>query len=195
MNNQIKKALQFAFDKHIDQERNNGLPYIGHPLVVLWRLAAWGINDTSIWQTAILHDTVEDTDTTQEELVREFGEQVASWVGDLTFRSKRSDENPWDYQKAKSAHLADFVHKPVEVLVVKLSDRICNVEDFLTSSSPDYANKYLTKASGLFDAFADRKEDIDERFGKKVFALIQDDYQRVKLSTSGRSRCLHAIPE
>ena len=68
------KACNFAAIKHRSQRRKNGdIPYINHPLEVAYILSAAGVEDVATLCAAVLHDTVEDTETTHEELLKEFG--------------------------------------------------------------------------------------------------------------------------
>ena len=72
---QFVKACSFAAHKHHNQRRKSGdIPYINHPLEVAQILAAAGVEDVATLCAAVLHDTVEDTETTRAELVEEFGE-------------------------------------------------------------------------------------------------------------------------
>lgn len=75
------KALKFASLKHTSQRRKAGdIPYINHPIEVAEFLGQAGISDYEVLSAAILHDTVEDTDTTPEELEHEFGKKVRDIV-------------------------------------------------------------------------------------------------------------------
>ena len=79
----ILKALRFAAEKHNDQRRRDSKssPYINHPIQVaetLWRVG--GVRDEALLVAAILHDTIEDTDATPEEIQREFGKDVLELV-------------------------------------------------------------------------------------------------------------------
>src|SRR6185369_12636958 len=76
-------ALAFAAHKHRDQRRKDAVasPYINHPIALANVLAnEGGVEDEQVLIAAILHDTIEDTETTAQELVREFGEEIASVV-------------------------------------------------------------------------------------------------------------------
>lgn len=75
------RALSFAAFKHSSQRRKNGdIPYINHPLEVVKILGDAGMTDFDVLSAAVLHDTVEDTDTTVEELQKEFGNNIANIV-------------------------------------------------------------------------------------------------------------------
>lgn len=178
----IQRAAGFATFHHYNQFRKGtGIPFIIHPLEVLKRVAGWGITNVvhpEVWQLALLHDTVEDTDATLEDIKREFGERVADWVRHMTFRDKLPNEDSQAYQAEKSAHLACFAQKPPEVLVVKVADRICNVYDFLAEGT-GYAVKYHQRASGLWEALRSQEEAVIATFGGGVWHRIEMD--RIRL--------------
>src|SRR5688572_32844604 len=79
-------AMKFAADKHRDQRRKDPVasPYINHPIVVAEVLARAGVADIVALQAAILHDTLEDTDTTPEEIEHNFGREVLDIVLEMT---------------------------------------------------------------------------------------------------------------
>ena len=119
-------AVDFACIKHRDQRRKNkfAAPYINHPVGVaqiLW--AEGGVRDIDVLQAAILHDTVEDTDTTHEELVKEFGQKVADIVKDVT------DDKSMPKDKRKRHQVEHAKHISQEAKVVKLADKLYNLRD------------------------------------------------------------------
>lgn len=75
----INKAYNYAKDKHKDQERVSGEKYIIHPMNVAYILAELELDDSTI-AAALLHDVVEDTEITHEDIVNEFGEEIAEMV-------------------------------------------------------------------------------------------------------------------
>ena len=79
----IMKAYNYALEKHGDQKRNSGEPYIIHPLQVAYTLAEMGLDEPTL-AAALLHDVVEDTDTTNEDIIKEFGQEVAEMVAGVT---------------------------------------------------------------------------------------------------------------
>ena len=79
----ITRAYNYAKSKHGDQKRKSGEPYIIHPVQVAYTLAGLEL-DTDTICAALLHDVVEDTDTTNEDLIREFGAPVAEMVDGVT---------------------------------------------------------------------------------------------------------------
>ena len=87
-------AVMFAMRKHEHQKRDDGQPYIVHPLRVAESLRAIaGCEDEDILCAAVLHDTIEDTNTSYDDLIKRFGKRVADWVAELTverYTSRRS---------------------------------------------------------------------------------------------------------
>lgn len=126
--NKIIQAAAFAADKHRNQRRkgNNDIPYINHPLKVASLLGECGENDADLLLAAILHDTLEDTETTSAELCSLFGTTVTKLVEEV------SDEKDQPYMVRKQyqidhAHLLSNNAKKI-----KLADKTCNMRDILT---------------------------------------------------------------
>ena len=80
---QILRAYNYAFEHHGDQKRRSGEPYIIHPINVAYILASVGLDEATI-SAALLHDVVEDTDVTAEQLRKDFGEEIADMVAGVT---------------------------------------------------------------------------------------------------------------
>ena len=125
-NKLIMKAYNYATNHHGDQCRRSGEPYIVHPLNVAYILADIGLDDSTIC-AALLHDVVEDTDVTNEDIVREFGEEIAEMVagvtklGNLQFESIE-EQQVEDYRKMFLA-----MGKDIRVILIKLADRLHNM--------------------------------------------------------------------
>lgn len=119
----MSKVVKFAANKHKDQvRRGTGLPYIVHPFEVALLLVKYGRPD--LVEVALLHDTLEDTQTTVEEIVENFGPTVAELVKELTSdreRIKKMGKNPYLIDKMKK------MSQPA--LLVKLCDRLSNISD------------------------------------------------------------------
>ena len=79
----IQRAYNYAVQKHGDQKRKSGEPYIIHPTNVAYTIAELGLDEPTIC-AALLHDVVEDTDATNEDIKREFGEEIAEMVDGVT---------------------------------------------------------------------------------------------------------------
>lgn len=118
---QIKKAIYFAKEYHEGQYRHSGEPFYSHPLEVAY-MASDYLFRTDILVTAILHDTLEDTDLTYEEIAGVFGKNIADNVESLT-RIKE------DGRKLRSSEILESlrINGRDEILLIKILDRVDNI--------------------------------------------------------------------
>lgn len=122
----ILRAASFAAHKHRNQRRKDAdaSPYINHPLALARVLTEeGGVTDAATLCAALLHDTIEDTDTTAEELRREFGDEVCSIVEEVTDDKTLPKAERKRMQVEHAAHISDKAKR------VKLADKICNLCD------------------------------------------------------------------
>jgi guanosine-3',5'-bis(diphosphate) 3'-pyrophosphohydrolase len=122
----LLKALAFAAHKHRDQRRKDrkGSPYINHPIALANVLAREGrIKDVAVLCAALLHDTVEDTRTTYQELKSAFGTRIAKTVLEVTDNKRLRKHTRKRLQVEHAASLSRSAK------LVKLADKICNVRD------------------------------------------------------------------
>jgi len=141
----VIRAAEFAAHKHRDQRRKdaNATPYINHPLALARILTAeGGVTDAPTIAAALLHDTIDDTETTPTELDSEFGADIRSIVEEVT-DDKRLDKA--DRKRLQIEHAAQISHK---AQLVKLADKIANIRD-VASSPPDRWD--LTRRQEYFD--------------------------------------------
>lgn len=122
---QIKKAIQFAAQKHHGQMRiactDEPLPYITHLFSVALLVAEGGAHDDVV-TAALLHDTIEDTATTREEIVTAFNERVAELVEAV------SEKKHLDWKERKEEYLAHMQQVDEEALIIAIADKVDNVE-------------------------------------------------------------------
>ena len=155
----MDKAIKFATKAHEGQLRKSGDPYIVHPLAVMQILKDWGMDeDTCI--AGVLHDTVEDTDVTLEDIRREFGETVAFLVDGVTkLGAARSGMRDLDtYLPATSNNLLRLLvaaSDDVRVLIIKLADHLHNLRT-LSALPPDKQKKIAKESLEVFAPLADR---------------------------------------
>jgi guanosine-3',5'-bis(diphosphate) 3'-pyrophosphohydrolase len=119
-------AVAFAAEKHRNQRRKDkdASPYINHPIALATLLAlTGGVDDIVVLQAAILHDTVEDTDTTFEELQARFGSKVADIVAEVT------DDKFLEKARRKQLQIDHAPHASAQAALVKIADKICNLRD------------------------------------------------------------------
>jgi len=122
----LLRAATFAAEKHKTQKRKNTAqtPYINHPLEAARLLATEaGVTDVVVLLSAILHDTIEDTQTTREELEQLFGPEVASVVAEVT------DDKSLLKAERKRRQIEHAPSLSIRAKLVKLADKICNVRD------------------------------------------------------------------
>lgn len=124
------KALAFASYKHKDQRRKDqsASPYINHPIALANLLVnEGGITDAEILCAALLHDILEDTETTPEELIEAFGASIGSIVMEVT------DDKSLSKAERKQAQIAHAPHLSTKARAVKLADKTCNLRDVIES--------------------------------------------------------------
>lgn len=119
-------AIVFAAERHRNQRRKDAeaTPYINHPLTLARMLALdGGVADIEVLVAAILHDTVEDTETTEAELRARFGDRVADIVLEV------SDDKSLPKQRRKELQIENAPYKSFGAALVKLADKTCNLRD------------------------------------------------------------------
>ncbi len=122
----LQRAYVFTAKVHEGQERLSGEPYLIHPLEVAGILAGMRVDDVSV-VAGLLHDTLEDTLTTKEELTRVFGEQVAFLVDGLTKIAKIEFTSARERQAENFRKMLLAMSKDIRILLIKLADRLHNM--------------------------------------------------------------------
>jgi guanosine-3',5'-bis(diphosphate) 3'-pyrophosphohydrolase len=160
------KALSFAASKHRNQRRKNvaASPYINHPIALINILCNEAhITDTNLICAALLHDTVEDTETTKEELLAEFGQQICDLVMEVT-----DDKTIEAKQKRKQLQVEHASHISNQAKLLKLADKICNLRD-LASDPPakwnlDRQREYFDWAKQVIDQLRGTHCELEKLF-------------------------------
>lgn len=119
-------AVMFAAERHRNQRRKDAdaSPYINHPIALAHLLSTTGgIDDLDVLRAAILHDTVEDTETTEAEIRARFGDAVADMVMEVT------DDKSLPKPRRKALQVEHAPHKSTGAALVKLADKTCNLRD------------------------------------------------------------------
>jgi (p)ppGpp synthase/HD superfamily hydrolase len=129
----IEKAKMFAENKHMNQRDDNGFPYFFHVEQVA-RILGIVTKDLDLIACGYLHDTLEDTETTFEELKENFGSKIASLVLEVTHEGKK-DENGYYFPRLQSK----------DAILIKFADRLSNLSR-MESWSEDRRNQYLRKS-------------------------------------------------
>ncbi|MCQ2180530.1 MAG: HD domain-containing protein [Bacteroidales bacterium] len=149
----VKDAYALAAEAHKDQKRKSGEPYIIHPVAVAAIAAEELELDANTVCSAFLHDVVEDTPYTVEDIRDRFGNDVAFLVDVVTKRKKKSYENTKQVDNYKQ--ILDSVHYDVRALLVKLSDRLHNMRT-LDSMRPDKQMKIAGETDFFYAPLAGR---------------------------------------
>jgi guanosine-3',5'-bis(diphosphate) 3'-pyrophosphohydrolase len=131
----ILRAVVFAADRHRSQRRKDAArtPYINHPLRVAELLYDVGqVRDNALLVAALLHDTIEDTETRPEEIERLFGAQVLGIVLEVT------DDKSLPKARRKALQIEHAPHLSVAARTLKLADKSCNITDLVQSPPDDW---------------------------------------------------------
>src|SRR4051794_760607 len=145
----IERAYRVAWRAHAEQVRRSGEPYISHPVGVAMILADLGLDDVTI-AAALLHDAVEDTATTTEDIERDFGKDVAAIVDGVTKLDRLQFDSKEAQQAATMRKMLVAMAKDIRVLLIKLADRLHNMRTI--ASLPEA--KQLRIAQETLDIYA-----------------------------------------
>ncbi|MGE5386462.1 MAG: HD domain-containing protein [Betaproteobacteria bacterium] len=171
-------AIAFAADKHRNQRRKDihASPYINHPIALANVLKnEGGIADAVVLSTALLHDTVEDTDATREELEALFGREIAAIVLEVT------DDKALPKAERKRLQIE---HSPTishRAKLVKLADKICNLRDLQKSPptgwTPERTSEYFDWARAVVDGLRGTNAALE-----RIFDSLYTDRARAGIS-------------
>lgn len=148
----IKKALQFANEAHAVQKRESGELFITHPLGVVDILLSMKA-DTATICAGLLHDVVEDTPYSLEDLTKEFGEEIASLVEGVTKIEKIHFESKEDYTTENVRKVLLATAKDIRVILIKLADRLHNMRT-LKGVSPEKQQRIATETLHIYAPIA-----------------------------------------
>ncbi|PID51566.1 MAG: guanosine-3',5'-bis(diphosphate) 3'-pyrophosphohydrolase [Pasteurellales bacterium] len=150
----ITKAFIFARDAHEGQYRSSGEPYISHPVVVAKILAEMHLDDESII-SALLHDVIEDTPVTEEEVAQHFGSEVALIVQGVSKLDKLKFRTRQEAQVANFQKMLLAMTQDVRVILIKLADRTHNMQT-LGSLRPDKRKRIAKETLEIYTPIAHR---------------------------------------
>lgn len=156
---ELEHAIDFAAKAHSGQKRRSGEPYVSHPLAVAATLIDWGMDIDTVL-AGVLHDTVEDTEATLDEIENLFGRDVAFLVDGVTKVSQaragmRNLESYLPQTKDNLSKLLIAVGQDVRVIIIKLADRLHNLST-LQYMPPDKQKKIARESLEVFGPMADR---------------------------------------
>ncbi|MBZ5641649.1 MAG: HD domain-containing protein [Acidobacteriia bacterium] len=165
----LLKAIAFAANKHRHQRRKDAeaSPYINHPIAVAAVLAAEGdVSDENTLIAAALHDTVEDTKTTFEELEEYFGPEVAGLVREVT------DEKSLGKMERKRLQVEHAPNLSIRAKQLKIADKLCNVRDVTDAPPADWPLKrrrdYLDWAMDVVAGCRGVNTKLDQAFDQAI---------------------------
>jgi len=175
---EIGRAVAFATAHHGDQRRKNGVPYLEHLLEALQALVEGaGVTTPEVLVAAVLHDVVEDTPVTRADVAAGFGPRVAELVGWVTIPEAGPDQ---DRQAVRQAHLARLREAPPDARLVKLADRLSNVQA-LRNLAPAEQGPYYEQTVTYIVPLA-----ADEPWFAAWYAAWQAEYADLARSRSAR---------
>lgn len=163
------EALAFAAEKHSTQRRKDAAatPYINHCILVARvLLREGGLTDESLLLAALLHDTVEDTDATFDDLRARFGDEVAALVGEVT------DDKSLPKDERKRLQVEHAREASVRAKQLKLADKICNVRDLAHSAPATWPAsrllEYLDWSTAVVDNCRGASAELEAAFDAAV---------------------------
>lgn len=171
------EAASFAADAHGSQMRKTAgkqIPYITHPLRVAERLRRAGVTDQDILCAAVLHDVVEDTPISLEQVTTRFGPRIAGFVSEVT------DNKSLPKVARKLAQIEHAPHMSVESRLVKMADKIDNLSSFAASGSPQGWDQsrvtgYFVWAQAVVDAMPEAESDPERNLRCQLKKLFDDN--------------------
>ncbi|OAM15147.1 guanosine-3',5'-bis(diphosphate) 3'-pyrophosphohydrolase [Eikenella sp. HMSC061C02] len=150
----LNRACDFGIRAHQNQFRNSGVPYITHPMAVAQQLAEWHIDAQGLC-AGVLHDVLEDTGTSKEELAAEFGQAIADMVDGLSKLEKLEYDSQAEHQAESFRKLIMAMTKDIRVIIVKLSDRLHNMRT-LDAKKPDSRRRIARETLEIYAQLANR---------------------------------------
>ena len=145
----IDRAVDYARNKHKDQKRKDGSPYIIHPLAVAEIVTEMGL-DTDAILGAVLHDCIEDTDASHDEIARLFGDTVAELVEGVTKLTRADFSTKEEAQMENLRKMFMAMSKDIRVVLIKIADRLHNMRT-MQYQSPE---KQIKKCRETMDIYA-----------------------------------------
>jgi len=145
----IDRAVAFAREKHKEQKRKDGSPYIIHPLAVAKIVAEMGLDSDAILG-ALLHDCIEDTDTSHDEIAKQFGTVTAELVEGVTKLTRANFSSSEQQQMENLRKMFMAMSKDIRVVLIKIADRLHNMRTMQYQSPA----KQISKCRETMDIYA-----------------------------------------
>ncbi len=150
----IDRAVDYARNKHKDQKRKDGSPYIIHPLAVAAIVSEMGL-DTDAILGALLHDCIEDTDASHDEIAKLFGETVAELVEGVTKLTRADFSTTEEAQMENLRKMFMAMSKDIRVVLIKIADRLHNMRT-MQYQSPEKQRKKCRETMDIYAPLAHR---------------------------------------
>ena len=174
--NVIKNAYKYASEAHKLQKRHSGDPYISHPLAVANILAELKLDGPTI-TTALLHDTIEDTQATYDDVKKIFGNEIAELVDVVTKISKLETEKKNLTAGDNFRKLILATSKDIRVLLVKLADRLHNIRTIDSIDNKDKRERIAKETMEIYSPLAERMgmHKVRDELEDRSFAVLNDE--------------------
>ena len=175
----LNRAYVYAMQKHGSQMRASGDPYFSHPVEVAYKLTQYRLDTASII-TALLHDTVEDTDATLDEIEDLFGVEIRGLVDGVTKLNRLEIKSESSKQAENFQKLVLAMAQDLRVLMVKLADRLHNMETLHYIPKPEKRQRIARETLEIYAALAERigmrrmKEELQDLAFKELFSEARE---------------------
>ena len=168
----LRRAHGLAAAAHAGQLRKTGHPYITHPVAVAWHLAHYGLDAATV-AAALLHDTVEDTDVTLEQLAADFGPEIAALIDGVTKLDRIEYSSVEEAQAATIRKMVVAMAQDVRVLLIKLVDRLHNMRT-VASLREEKQRRVATETLDIYAPLAHRLgvQEIKHELEDRCFAIL-----------------------
>ncbi|MBV8188646.1 MAG: bifunctional (p)ppGpp synthetase/guanosine-3',5'-bis(diphosphate) 3'-pyrophosphohydrolase [Alphaproteobacteria bacterium] len=185
----LNRAYVYGLKRHGTQLRASGDPYFSHPVEVAGILAEMKL-DTSSIVTGLLHDTLEDTDATRDELARLFGEEIARLVDGVTKLSRLEVQSESTKEAENLRKLVLAMSSDIRVLLVKLADRLHNMRTLQHIKDPARRKRIARETMDLYAPLASRigMENVKRELEELAFAELNPDGRASVLARQGYLR-------
>src|SRR5882757_2989566 len=194
----LNRAYVYGLKKHGTQLRASGDPYFSHPVEVAGILAEMRLDTASI-VTGLLHDTLEDTDATRDEIARLFGENVARLVDGVTKLSRLEVQSESTKEAENLRKLVLAMSSDIRVLLVKLADRLHNMRTLHHIKDPARRRRIARETMDLYAPLASRigMEKVKRELEELAFAELNPDGRASVQARQGylRERGERLVPE
>ncbi len=172
----IEQAFVVAQEAHRPQKRDNGDPYISHPLAVADILAGYRLDTASI-ATALLHDTIEDTSVSLREIDARFGHQIALLVDGVTKLTRLELQSDRTKQAENFRKLVLAMSRDIRVLLVKLADRLHNMRTLHFVTQTDRRQRIARETMDIYAPLAERigMEAVKNELQTLAFAQLEPE--------------------